>query len=276
MNKLSFPNVTELDAELPLYLTSIGHWDYQERTRRPEGFPDYQWLQADAGAGELIVGDKRYAVKPGQGFFLFPREAHLYQPVADNWGVHWMSFNGGLVPSLLRQAGIIRSGVFALSAPERIIAHFDQIHALSLSRIPLLGMEISKLLYAFLLDLSRSVRTGASSADHRLAKLQPVVRFIEANSHRPISIDEMAGAIDVSVQYLCQLFKVGMRMRPMEYVNRERIKRSKEWMFREPGIKMREVAAKVGFDNPSYFSSVFKRIEGMSPEQFKLSHGRNS
>ncbi|MFC5403987.1 AraC family transcriptional regulator [Cohnella soli] len=276
MDKLSFLNVTDRDSELPLYLTSVGYWDCQERTRRPEGFPDYQWLQVSSGAGELIVGDTRYAVKPGQGFFLFPREAHLYQPVADDWGVHWISFNGGLVHTLLRQAGIVRSGVFTLSVPERMISHFDHLYDLSLTGTPFLGMELSKLLYACLLDLSLSLRTGSSSADHHLTKLQPVIRFIETNSHRPITIEEMAGAIDVSAQYLCRLFQVGMRMRPMEYVNRERIKRSKEWMFREPDLKMRDVATKAGFDNPSYFSAVFKRIEGITPEQFKLSHGRNA
>lgn len=62
-------------------------------------------------------------------------------------------------------------------------------------------------------------------------------------------------------------------MRPMEYVNRERINKSKEWMFREPGMKMHEIATRVGFDNASYFSSVFKRISGMSPEHFKKFHG---
>ncbi|MNW17971.1 HTH-type transcriptional activator Btr [compost metagenome] len=59
----------------------------------------------------------------------------------------------------------------------------------------------------------------------------------------------------------------------MEYVNRERINRSKELMFRESDIKMHEIAQRVGFDSPSYFSSVFRRIEGLSPEQFKKIHG---
>ncbi|RKP57229.1 AraC family transcriptional regulator [Cohnella endophytica] len=275
MNKLSFPNVTEKDVHLPLYLTSIGHWDHQERTRRPEGFPDYQWLQADSGGGELIVGDKRSPVKPGQGFFLFPREVHLYQPVGENWGVHWMSFNGGLVPSLLQQAGIARSGVFTLSNPERMIAHLERIHTMSLARNPFLGMECSKLLYAFLLDLMKSVWTDSPSADHNLTKLHPVIRFIESNCHRPLTIDEMADTIDVSVQHLCHLFKTGLKMRPMEYVNRERINKSKQWMFREPDAKIRDIAERVGFDNPSYFSSVFRKLEGLSPEQFKGSHGRN-
>lgn len=55
----------------------------------------------------------------------------------------------------------------------------------------------------------------------------------------------------------------------MEYVNRERINRSKELMLQNPRLKLREVAASVGIDSPSYFSSVFRKIEGISPEQFR-------
>jgi AraC family transcriptional regulator of arabinose operon len=44
-------------------------------------------------------------------------------------------------------------------------------------------------------------------------------------------------------------------------------------MFKEGSIKMQEVARRSGFESPSYFSSVFKRLEGLSPEQFKKIHG---
>ncbi|WP_182300428.1 AraC family transcriptional regulator [Cohnella cholangitidis] len=269
----SFPIVTESDSELPIYLTSVGHWEDQERTRRPDGFPDYQWLQAHSGTGELIVGDQRYIVKPGQGFFLFANEAHYYRPLAEPWDVQWISFNGSLIPSLLRQAGIERSGVFTITSPDSLISHMKTIYAMSLSGHPFMGMECSKLLYAFLLDLMKNVWTNSPSTAHNYMKLHPVTQYIEANCHRPIAIDEMAQCIGVSAQHLCHLFKITLRMRPMEYVNRERINKSKEWMFREPGLKMQEIAARVGFDTPSYFSYVFKKSEGMSPEQFKRAHG---
>ncbi len=270
------PIVTETDSELPIYLTSAGHWDNQERTKRSDGFPDYQWLQAFSGTGELLIGDRRYPVKPGQGFFLFPHEPHIYQPLSEPWDVQWISFNGSLIASLLHQAGILQSGVYATTDPDILVAHMKNIYAIAITGGPFVGTECSKLLYAFLLDLMRNVWTSAPSATHNYLKLHPVIQFTEANCHRPITIDEMAGCIGVSAQYLCHLFKITLKMRPMEYVNRERINRSKEWMLREPGMKMQEIAVRVGFDNPSYFSSVFKKVEGMSPERFKKFQGMRS
>jgi AraC-like DNA-binding protein len=265
----SFPVVTESDAQLPLYLTSIGYWEDQERTVRPEGFPDYQWLQAVAGTGELAVSGVTQLVKPGQGFFLNSNEPHAYRPLTHPWGVHWIAFNGSLMPSLMRQAGMERSGVYSLSDPESIILHMKTIYAMSLTGRPFLGMECSKLLYAFLLDLVSKVRMNALSVAHNSMKLQPVIQFIEENCHRAMTIGELSGCIGVSPQYLCQLFKSTFKMRPMEYVNRERINKSKELMFHDPSLKLQDIAVRVGFDSPSYFSSVFRKIEGVSPEHFR-------
>lgn len=270
---LSFPILTETDSELPVHLTSVGHWDTQERLRRPNGFPDYQWLQCLQGTGELLIGDQRYLVKPGHGFFLFPYEPHAYHPLSEPWELQWISFNGSLPNSLLKQAGITHSGVYSITNPDILITHMKNIYPIAITDHPFVGRECSKLLYAFLLDLMRSVWTSAPSATHNYLKLHPVLQFTEANYHRPITIGEMADCIGVSTQYLCHLFRITLKMRPMEYVNRERINKSKEWMFREPSLRMKDIASRVGFDNPSYFSSVFKRVEGMNPEQFKRFHG---
>ncbi len=267
------PILTQTDSQLPIHLTTVGHWDHQERMRRPEGFLDYQWLQCDAGTGELIIGDQRHLVKPGQGFFLFPHEPHAYQPLTEPWDVHWISFNGSITSSLLHQAGITKSRVYTAIDSSILIAHIKNIYDMAISGHPFVGMECSKLLYAFLLDLMRSVWTSTPSTTQNYVKLKPVFQYTEANFHRPLTIAEMANCIRVSSQHLCQLFRITLKMRPMEYVNRERINKSKEWIFREPDLRIQEIAARVGFDNPSYFSSVFKKIEGMTPEQFKKFHG---
>ena len=166
-------------------------------------------------------------------------------------------------------SGIRRSGVYALSDPDGLIAQMKAIYAKSLTGRPFFGAECSKLLYALLLDLSINAKTSAASAPRQSLKLQTVIRFIEDNCHRVLTIDEMAAQIDVSPPYLCYLFKHAYRLRPMEYVNRERINRSKELMLNEPRLMLREVARRVGFDSHSYFSSVSKKIEGMSPERFR-------
>lgn len=273
MNSALFPVVTESDSRLPLYLTSVGHWTHQEPVHRPDGFPDYQWLHVVSGEGLLEVGGKQATVRAGQNFCLFPHMPHQYEAVKSPWGLYWVAFNGKLAAELLREAGISASGVHASSRPALVADHLRGMYetAQSAGR-PFLGEEYSKRLYALLLDLRNTLHRSGHTEQH-YARLAPVLRLIDEQLHRPLSISEMAAAIGASPQHLCALFRKTFALRPTEYVNRERVKRSKELMFREGNLPIREIARRVGFENPSYFGAVFKRLEGQSPERFKRMHG---
>jgi AraC family transcriptional regulator of arabinose operon len=273
MDAALFPVVTDQEALLPLYLTSVGHWDHQETVRRPEGFPHYQWLQVVSGEGELEIGHRRLSVKAGQALCLFPHIPHQYVPVKGRWELYWAAFNGGLALELLGQAGIVRSGVYHTGLPALPMTHLRGLLELAQSGPSLSGAEYSKALYGFLLDLPRFVQEKRPVSEAGRSRLQPVIRLIDLQLHRAIPIIEMADTIGTSPQHLCTLFRKTLHMRPMEYVNRERIKRSKELMFRHSGMPIREIASAVGIENPSYFSALFKKLEGISPERFKRLHG---
>ncbi|MFX3634059.1 MAG: AraC family transcriptional regulator [Candidatus Pristimantibacillus sp.] len=273
MDTIAFPIMTETDLHLPLYVNIIGHWDNQEPIDRPEGFPDFQWLQVTSGEGELFIGDTRYTVKAGQGFCLFPDVPHSYYAIREPWDTYFISLNGSLSKELFRQAGITESGVYSTADSEIINSHLRNMYAITQSDRSFLGLEISKLVYMFMLDLIKVIMVSSNSVEQSYSKLHPVIQHIEANADRVITIQDLSDCIGVTPQYLCLLFKKAMRMRPMEYVNRERVNRSKEIMFHKSEFKMHEIASMVGFDSASYFSSVFRKLEGVSPEQFKKTHG---
>ncbi len=273
IDTMVFPILTETDTSLPLYLTSIGHWSNQEPIDRPDGYSHFQWLQVMSGTGELRIGNQTMTVRAGQGFCLFPNVPHAYFAIQEPWEIHWLSFKGGLSDTLFKQAGITKSGVYSTADHDMIVTHMKNIYAMTQSGRAFLGLECSKLVYMFLLDLMKVIMVSSHSVEQNVLKLHPVFKYIENHYNQLITIKDLAACIDVTPQYLCLLFKKAMKMRPMEYVNRERINRSKELMFHEGEIKMNEIARRVGFDSPSYFSSVFRRVEGLSPEQFKKIHG---
>jgi AraC-like DNA-binding protein len=223
-----------------------------------------------------MIGGRQMAVKAGQALCLYPNVPHRYEAVKSPWGLHWAAFNGPLSESLLREAGVGESGVYGTARPELAVAHLRGLYELaSSSGGSFTGKEMSKRLYAMLLDL-RGVLEGAGTGGPHMERLGPVLRLIDEHMHRTITLAEMAEAAETSPQHLCALFRQALEMRPMAYLNRERIKRSKELMFRESGLPIREVARRVGFEHASYFGAVFKRLEGQSPERFKRMHGLKS
>ena len=100
MSNHIFPVVTESEKRLPFYITGIGCQYHQEHVKRPEGYPNFQWIQCHRGEGQLMLEDKHFIIRPQQGMFLFPGIAHEYFEIKTTWEVDWIGFNGYMVESL--------------------------------------------------------------------------------------------------------------------------------------------------------------------------------
>ena len=93
--------------------------------------------------------------------------------------------------------------------------------------------------------------------------------IIEKCYRENLSLDEICGQIAVSKNYFCYLFKREMGMSLWNYLTVVRIRRAKE-LLEKTELLSYEVAFQVGYDNPSYFSRIFKRETGMTPNEYRL------
>lgn len=272
MDSMVFPIITETEYKLPLHLVSVGHWDRQERMVRPEGYPYYQWLQCSGGEGELLLEGKKYTVGAKQGFFLLPHVPHEYYPTEEYWGIDWMAFDGRQIGAFIDIPEIGGSGVYSIKNYDAIHLQLRNLLSIAQSNSLMKGFECSKAVYSILVDLMRYITVSSLTVQQQYSRLQPVLEYMDANYDRVITLEALAAEIGVTPQHLCLLFKRTLKMRPFEYLNILRINKSKMLMFDDSGKKINEIAGLVGFDSPSYFGSVFKRIEGISPESFKRLH----
>lgn len=106
-------------------------------------------------------------------------------------------------------------------------------------------------------------------------KLQPVFDFVEDNYNKVITLQELSKVSNLTPQYLCSLFKKITGIRVFEYINSIRVKNSKEVILKHKNMSIKEVAEFCGYDNVSYFCEVFKKIEKITPGEFKKLHGAN-
>lgn len=269
-NKLIFCENDETML-LPLYATTIGFWEHQVQTVREAGFPDYQMHQILEGKGELYVKDKRYIVGPGDVFFLYPDIEHAYTPISREWKLAWISFNGREAGQMLMYAGIRESGPGKLRS-DKFLEPLRNMLLLPDDNELEVNLERTKLLFALLLDLKLKLLPATNHEDE-MERIRPVLRYIELHLHLPLALKELAEVAGVSPQYLCRLFQRTVRERPVTYINKQRINRSKQLMFSIRGKKIYEIAQEAGFENVSYFCAVFKKVTGMKPEEFKRLHG---
>jgi YesN/AraC family two-component response regulator len=113
------------------------------------------------------------------------------------------------------------------------------------------------------------VRDSSSSSDAS-AIANHAVAFIQNHYNETIARQDIADAIGVSENYLTQVFHSEMGIALWEYLNRYRITKSKDLLTRTQ-LTIAQVATQVGFEDPAYFSRVFRRHTGRSPRAYRKS-----
>lgn len=91
--------------------------------------------------------------------------------------------------------------------------------------------------------------------------------FIEKEYHRDLSLEEIASALHVNRNYLSQLFKKITGEPFVTYLNKYRVEKAKELLM-TGRYMVYEISEMVGFQNPTYFSQVFKSLTGFSPSAY--------
>ena len=93
-------------------------------------------------------------------------------------------------------------------------------------------------------------------------------RFIGENYIRRLTRDDIASSVFLSPDYVSKIFKYETGQYIKDYVTELRIEKSKQ-LLREGKMNISEVATSVGFDNFSYFSTIFKKVTGVSPSEYR-------
>ena len=103
-------------------------------------------------------------------------------------------------------------------------------------------------------------------------RIGTVIKFIKDNlTNKDMTVDQLAEKACMSTSHFHKKFKNTLGISPIDYINAEKIKFSKKLIKESKGVQMSEIAFKSGFNNTSYFNRQFKKLELMTPQQFKKS-----
>lgn len=91
-----------------------------------------------------------------------------------------------------------------------------------------------------------------------------------------LSLTQLADHFDLTKQYMCWLFKKEKNETINQCIIRTRLKWAKEYMRRNPFVKIKNVAAKAGFADRSYFIKIYKKYEQMTPADYLRECNENS
>jgi AraC-like DNA-binding protein/DNA-binding response OmpR family regulator len=100
------------------------------------------------------------------------------------------------------------------------------------------------------------------------ALVKRAVSYLHQNYAHSFSRWEIASAIGVSEDYLCRVFSRELGLTPWDYLNRYRILQAKVLLLNTTE-NIGNIARQVGFKDQAYFSRVFHKLTGFSPQAFR-------
>ena len=92
--------------------------------------------------------------------------------------------------------------------------------------------------------------------------------IIEESSSRDITVSEIADRLNMSVHYLCHVFKAETGTTPIDYRNSVKLIRAKKLLV-STEKRVSEIAFECGFGSASYFSKMFYKNEGITPSEYR-------
>jgi len=98
--------------------------------------------------------------------------------------------------------------------------------------------------------------------------VQSVIKFIKENYKQDIDVKDIANSVYLSYSHLARLFKKHIGSTVNQYLNQIRLDNA-QYLLKCSLKDIRTIAREVGFNNEYYFSSVFKKVYGISPGNYR-------
>ena len=94
--------------------------------------------------------------------------------------------------------------------------------------------------------------------------------YMNEQMDKQLTLKNMADYCHLSTTHFLRLFTKEMGISPLKYFQQEKIHQAADYV-KNTSLKINQIAARFGFDDPYYFSKVFHKIMGVSPSDYRKS-----
>ena len=257
------------DESYPTRGHACGYYFYVDVGRTLD---EYQLLYNVEGEGVFrSTHIKETVIKPGDMFLLFPGEWHTYHPNKDiGWKQYWIGFKGKNIDERVK-AGFL--------SPEKPIYHvgfsvdiqmlYEEAYKTAIKEAPYSQQTLAGIVNHLIGLMYSLERTNELSKNTQhmdiVSKAQMLIRD---SLEKQLSIQDIAEQLGVSYSNLRKIFKEYTGMAPALYQHDLKLQRAKE-LLSTTNDSIKEIAYRLNFESPDYFSSKFKTKTGMKPSDFR-------
>ena len=274
-----------------LHLQEVGSLTaIKPHTSKREKLQSYLCFMVEDGEGELVYEGRKYELRSGDVVFIDCRKAYSHSTgnssiddrssvgnahttEKDNsnlWSLRWCHFYGPSMPAIYAKycerggLPVIRGAGFS-----QYSTILTDIYTLASSSDYIRDMRINgKLNDLLTLLMESSWHHGNSSNVPKKMDISSVKSFLDEHYKEMLSLESVASHFFIDKHYLARLFKEQYGVTLVTYLQQVRITHAKR-MLRFTDKSIEEIGLECGIGELNYFSRVFKKLEGVSPSEFR-------
>lgn len=265
------------DKSRPLVVGSCGTYHLYTRpklpTYRPKGRLDFQLLYIASGIAHFYFdNEEKDTIVPAGHMVLYrPKEPQRYVYYGnEQTEVYWVHFTGSSVKKILAGYGITNNMRVLPTGTSLDYARIFKQMIYELQRCQTHYPEILTLLLRqlFILIHRQLTRDHTRKNDYLEEEMALAMQFFNDNYNTEVNIEEYASARGMSVSWFIRSFKQYAHTTPMQYLVSRRITNA-QMLLETTNYNITEIGQIVGYDNPLYFSRIFRKQKGMSPSDYR-------
>ncbi|TWI56146.1 helix-turn-helix domain-containing protein [Halalkalibacter nanhaiisediminis] len=111
-------------------------------------------------------------------------------------------------------------------------------------------------------SINRSFETDVANP------IETAIKYIQLNYSKPISLKEVANLVYLSPSHFSRMFKEETGSNFVEYLMKYRVEKSKN-LLKMSMLPVEVISSNNGFSSAAYFSTIFKRLEGVTPSEYR-------
>lgn len=263
-----------------LLATDIGwypHAQYHYR-ERPNGAAEHILIFCIGGEGWCIINEEKIEVKPKHALLIPQGKPHIYgADAAFPWSIQWVHVRGSTADYFFR---LLAANEYVLPVStdicDRMRETFEECYtafvgSFAWQRMAQVTQSLQYLFGQLFFGNSQYSPVLRRSHPHNF---EATLHYLNQNLDQPITLADIADHANLSPSYFSRLFREQTGFAPMEYFINLRVQHA-AMLLDFTDMTVKEIGYEVGYDDPYYFSRVFKRVLGVSPSHYrKQTQGR--
>ena len=250
-----------------------GHADgYYFNTDVGRELNEYQLLYITEGRGVFrSTHFKEAPLREGDMFLLFPDERHSYHPLPNvGWKSHWIGFKGKNIDDRVLAGFLsVEKPIYHVGFSSEIVQLYKTAYETAVNEEPFSQQMMAGIvnhMVGIMYALERNMELNKNNS-HKDMINRARLRIREALESN-LTIQEIADELSMSYSNFRKLFKEYTGLSPAVYQQDLKLQRAKE-LLSTTDLSVKEIAYRLNFDSPDYFSAKFKIKTGRKPSEMR-------